>query len=78
MSGLAVCALGIDPGPVPGIFLARWEPGEKAAVLALAWQCPAEDAPGVLDGILDVYTVLITCGQIEQFRTDVHRIIRDR
>ncbi len=69
MTGLAVCALGIDPGPVPGFFLARWEPGEKAAALALAWQCPAEDAPGLLEDILDVQGDIITCGQIEEFRT---------
>ena len=69
MTGLAVCALGADPGPVPGIFLARWEPGVRVAVLALAWQCPAPDAPALLEEILDEYGDSITCGQIEQFRT---------
>ena len=64
-----VVSLGIDPGPVPGIFLARWRPAGGPAELALAWQCPAEDAPGLLEDILDEYGDIITCGQIEQFRT---------
>ena len=64
-----ICAIGIDPGPVPGFFLALWRPGEKTAALALAWQCPADEAPALLEDILDVQGDIITCGQIEEFRT---------
>ena len=65
----AVCALGIDPGPVPGFFLALWRPGEKKADWARAWQCNADGAGGLLAMILSVHGYLITCGQIEEFRT---------
>jgi len=67
MSG--ICALGIDPGPVPGFFLALWRPGEKKADWARAYQCNADGAEGLLAMILSVHGSLITCGQIEEFRT---------
>lgn len=65
----AVCALGIDPGPVPGMFLAIWEPGKREAVMTRAFQCDAAGAGGLLSMILAVYGEMITCGQVEEFRT---------
>lgn len=67
-AGYACCALGIDPGPIPGFFLAAWAPGHREAALALAWQCRKDEAPGLLAMILDWYGALITCGQAEEFR----------
>ena len=61
-------ALGVDPGPVPGFFLAAWSPGEREAMTARAWQCDAGGAAALLAMILDFYDG-ITCGQIEEFRT---------
>lgn len=66
---LAVCALGIDPGPVPGMFLASWEPGQRKAHWARAFQCDAGGAHGLLALLLNAYGPVITCGQIEEFRT---------
>lgn len=66
----AVCALGIDPGPVPGLFLARWRPGEQKAVWARAFQCDAVTVPYLLALLLeDRQDDEISCGQIEEFRT---------
>jgi hypothetical protein len=67
MSG--ICALAIDPGPVPGFFLALWRPGEKKADWARAYQCNADGAEGLLAMILNVHGSLVTCGQVEEFRT---------
>lgn len=65
----AVCVLGIDPGPVPGLFLALWRPGERKASWARAFQCNADGAPGLLSMILAVFGGQVTHGQIEEFRT---------
>jgi hypothetical protein len=71
MSVYAVVSLGIDPGPGGGMVLGGWKPGEREASLALAWQGTAADAPGQLALILGEYGLLITCGQIEEFRTGI-------
>lgn len=65
----AICALGIDPGPVPGFFLALWRPGERQCEWARAYQCDAISAPGLLSMILTTFGSQVTCGQIEEFRT---------
>jgi hypothetical protein len=70
-AGYAVVSLGIDPGPGGGMVLGGWKPGEREAALALAWQGSAEQAPGELALILAKYGLLITCGQIEEFRTGI-------
>jgi hypothetical protein len=64
-----IVSLGIDPGPVPGMFLASWKPGKREADWARAWQCDAGGATGLLGMILAAYGELITCGQVEEFRT---------
>jgi len=62
-----ITSLGIDPGPRPGVFLARWAPGKREAVLVRAWQLHDVPAAELLIEVLDEYD--ITCGQIEEFRT---------
>jgi hypothetical protein len=70
-AGYAVVSLGIDPGPGGGLVLGGWKPGEREAALALAWQGTAAEAPGQLALILGQYGLIITCGQIEEFRTGI-------
>lgn len=67
----AVTALGIDPGPVPGLVLAAWEPGKHKAARVQAFQCNAAAAPALLGMILAARSDSgeIFCGQIEEFRT---------
>lgn len=66
----AVTACGIDPGPVPGIFLALWRPGKRKAVEAHAYQCNASSVSAMVYWLLGDYgengTLL---GEIEEFRT---------
>ena len=66
--GYAVVSLGIDPGPGGGMVLGAWKPGEREADDVLAWQGSAAEAPGQLDLILEEYGLLVTCGQVEEFR----------
>lgn len=68
----AVCALGIDPGPVPGYCLAIWETREQKIAWARAFQCDAGSAVLLLDMLLDEYGDAVTCGQVEEFRTQGH------
>jgi len=65
----AVCALGVDPGPVPGMFIAIWETREQKTAWARAFQCNAGGVQGLLSMILAVFGSQVTCGQIEEFRT---------
>ena len=74
----AICALGVDPGPVPGFFLAAWSPGEREAAWTRAYQCNAGGAEGLLIMLLGMmegtqrildYGPVTACGQIEEFRT---------
>lgn len=50
----AVRSIGIDTGPVTGIFEATWLPGRKKAYRARAYQCDAASAPGLLAFILSL------------------------
>jgi hypothetical protein len=66
--GLVV--LGIDPGPHTGFLLAGWRPGEvRAALAAMAWQCSAAEAPGLLATICTQYGPLIAAAGLELFRS---------
>lgn len=68
----AVCALGIDPGPCPGMFLAGWDAGKREPAWVRAFQCDAGSADSLLLMILAEYGDAVTCGQVEEFRTQGH------
>ncbi len=51
------------------MFLAIWETREQKLAWVRAFQCDAAGAGGLLSMILAVYGGMITCGQIEEFRT---------
>ncbi len=66
----AVVALGIDPGPTTGICLVLWVPSvQRAALDVRAVQVPAAMAAGTLEELLNENGHVITCGQVEEFRS---------
>jgi len=77
-AGYAVVSLGLDPGPGGGLVLGGWKPGVREASLALAWQGSAAEMPGILSTVLEQYGPLVTCGQVEEFRTGIGAGARGR